>query len=67
MAVTSMPRGSPDEILEQEKKNIFKNAIWGTWVAQAIEYRILGLSSGLDLWVMSASPARSSIPGVEPA
>ena len=37
----------------------------GTWVAQSAKHPILGLSSGLDLRVMSLSPTLGSTPGMK--
>ena len=39
---------------------------WGTWVAQPVKDRLLDLSSGLDLRVVSSSPALGSTLGAEP-
>ena len=41
--------------------NVLKiSSLWGTWVAQFIKHLMLGLSSGLDLRVMSSSPTLGS-------
>ena len=51
-----------------ENNLIVKNSChsWGTWVVQLVECLSFDLSSGLDLRVMSSSPALVSMLGMEP-
>jgi len=40
--------------------------LWGAWVAQSAKCPTLDLSSGIDLGVMSSSPALGSTVGMAP-
>ena len=48
--------------------HFFKKCLttWGAWVAQLVKCLTLDFSSGLDLRVVSSSPALGSVPGVAP-
>ena len=53
-------------MITTKKCKVKSRTCWDAWLAQSDKYLTLDLSSGLDLRVMSSSPALGSMLGMEP-